>query len=139
MLTWIIGVVVLLAGGLLGAANLIVAKKPDAKAMIEKIAPYQGMIGVVMLAWGVWGLIGLAQSLGHFTFSFWWLVWLLTVAVELGLGFLLGFGLISRYLLEKNAQAREKGEQVRAKLAGYQAPMGVSAIVLAVLFLVVSL
>ncbi len=45
---WIITVVILLAGGLLGAANLIVAKKPNAKELIDKLTPYQGWIGVVL-------------------------------------------------------------------------------------------
>jgi len=115
MLTWIVGVAVLLAGGLLGAANLIVAKKPDAKAMIEKNAPYQGIVGIVMMAWGVWLLIGLAQSLAHLSFSVEWMVGLFAMVVDLGLGFLLAFGLISRYVLEKNAQAKEKGEDGREK------------------------
>ncbi|MBK8269599.1 MAG: hypothetical protein IPK83_15375 [Planctomycetes bacterium] len=47
MLNWIISVLVLLAGGVLGASNLIVAKKPDAKALIEKLSPYQGIIGAL--------------------------------------------------------------------------------------------
>jgi hypothetical protein len=135
MLMWIVSVLVLLAGGVLGAANLIVAKKPDAKALIERLTPFQGIIGIVMMAWGVWGLINMFSA---FAMSFYTILFILTVAVELGLGFLLAFGLISKYALEKNAQAKEKGEQVRAKLAVYQAPMGLSAIALAVLFLVVS-
>ena len=59
MVTWIISVLILLAGGILGAANLIVAKKPDAKVLIEKLTPFQGIIGIVMLVWGVWGLINM--------------------------------------------------------------------------------
>lgn len=138
MLTWIISVLVLLAGGVLGAAKLIVAKKPDAKALIEKLSPYQGIIGLVMLAWGIWGVINFARGIGA-GMSFWMVVFLLTIVVQLGLGFLLAYGLISKYALEKNDQAKEKGEKVRAKLAVYQAPMGLSAIALAVLFLVASI
>jgi hypothetical protein len=37
---WVVTILVLLAGGLLGAANLIVARKPDAQAMIEKLRPF---------------------------------------------------------------------------------------------------
>ena len=48
---WIITVVLLLAGGLLGAANLIVAKKPNAKELIDKLTPYQGWIGVALVLW----------------------------------------------------------------------------------------
>lgn len=137
-MTWIIGVTILLAGGVLGAANLIVAKKPEAKQLIEKMTPYQGIIGAAMLLWGVWGLIDILRVIGTVGLSIWMMVWILTVVVELVLGFLLAYGLISQYALAKNAQAKEKGEQVRAKLAVYQAPMGLGAIALALLFLIVS-
>jgi hypothetical protein len=30
--------------GILGASNLIIARKPDAKELIAKLAPYQGWI-----------------------------------------------------------------------------------------------
>ena len=33
--------------GVLGASNLIIARKPDAKEMIAKLAPYQGWIGAI--------------------------------------------------------------------------------------------
>ena len=133
---WIITVVILLAGGLLGAANLIIAKKPNAKELIEKLTPYQGWIGVVLVLWGIWDLIGVLRSLG--TFSVFWLVWLVTAVTELGLGFLLGYGLISKYVLGSSPQALEKGQQLRARLANYQGPLGVVAIGLAIIFAVLT-
>ena len=133
---WIITVVILLAGGLLGAANLIIAKKPNAKDLIEKLTPYQGWIGVVLVLWGIWDLVGVLRSLG--TFSVFWLVWLVTAVTELGLGFLLGYGLISKYVLGSSPQALEKGQQLRARLANYQGPLGVVAIGLAIIFAVLT-
>ena len=133
---WIITVVILLAGGLLGAANLIIAKKPNAKDLIEKLTPYQGWIGVVLVLWGIWDLIGVLRSLG--TFSVFWLVWLVTAVTELALGFLLGYGLISKYVLGSSPQALEKGQQLRARLANYQGPLGVVAIGLAIIFAVLT-
>ena len=38
-----------IAGGLLAASNLIIARKPNAKDLIDKLTPYQGWIGIVML------------------------------------------------------------------------------------------
>ena len=133
---WIITVVILLAGGLLGAANLIIAKKPNAKELIEKLTPYQGWIGVVLVLWGIWDLVGVLRSLG--TFSVFWLVWLVTAVTELALGFLLGYGLISKYVLGSSPQALEKGQQLRARLANYQGPLGVVAIGLAIIFAVLT-
>ena len=39
----------LLVAGALAASSFIIAKKPDAKKAMDKIAPYQGIIGVVLL------------------------------------------------------------------------------------------
>jgi hypothetical protein len=137
---WLVTVLVLLAGGILGAANLIVAKKPNAKELINKLSPYQGAIGIIMLAWGLWDLIHLLRTFGLLSYMpGWWLVFLVTTVTQLGLGFLLGYGLIQRYALSKNPQAMEKGEQLRARLAAYQGPLGVIAIVLAALFILMSI
>lgn len=38
-----------IAGGLIAASSFLIAKKPDAKRLFEKVAPYQGMIGLAML------------------------------------------------------------------------------------------
>ena len=137
---WIITAFVLFCGGLLGAANLIVAKKPNAKELIDKLLPYQGAIGVVMLLWGLWDLIHLLRTIGFVSYiPSWWLLFLVTTVTQLGLGFLLGYGLISRYVLSRSAQAMEKAEKVRAKLAVYQGPLGVTAIILACLFVLMNL
>ncbi len=137
---WIITVAILLAGGLLGAANLIVAKKPNAKDLIEKLTPYQGWIGVVLVLWGLWDLIGVVRSLGVLSAApVWWVLYLLTAVTEVALGFLLGYGLISRYVLGSSPQALEKGQQLRASLARYQGPLGLTAIGLAIVFTVLTL
>ncbi|HUU97041.1 MAG TPA: hypothetical protein VM487_14985 [Phycisphaerae bacterium] len=136
---WIITVAVLLAGGLLGAANLIIAKKPNAKELIEKLTPYQGWIGVVLVLWGIWDLVGVFRSLGVLSAApVWWVLYLVTAVTELALGFLLGYGLISKYVLGSSPQALEKGQQLRARLANYQGPLGVVAIGLAIIFAVLT-
>ena len=101
--------------------------------------PYQGIIGVVMLLWGLRDTFQLLRSLsviGHVTL--WWLVFLVTTLTELGLGFLLGYGLIVKYVLGNHPQAVAKAEPVRAKLRAYQGPLGVTAIILAVVFFLTS-
>jgi hypothetical protein len=137
---WIITVVVLLLGGVLGAANLIIAKKPNAKELIDKLTPYQGWIGVVLVVWGLWDVIGVLRTMAVLSAApVWWLLYLVTTLTELGLGFLLGYGLISKYVLSRSPEAMQKGQELRAKLAVYQGPLGVVAIVLAILFLVLHL
>jgi len=140
MSTWFITGVVLLLGGVLGAANLIVAKKPNAKELIDKLTPYQGWIGVVLVVWGLWDVIGVLRTMtGLSAAPVWWLLYLVTTLTELGLGFLLGYGLISKYVLSRNPQAMQKGQELQAKLVMYQGPLGLVAIALAILFMVLTL
>src|SRR5215468_2213849 len=54
MLDGLIGI----AGGILAASALIIARKPNAKELIDKLTPYQGWIGVVMFGWGIWEILG---------------------------------------------------------------------------------
>src|SRR4051794_24223290 len=50
--------------GVLGAASLIIAKKPDAKELIDKLTPYQGWIGAGSAVWGLWGVISSVLGIG---------------------------------------------------------------------------
>jgi hypothetical protein len=135
---WVITILLLLVGGLLGASTIIVARRPDAKDVIDKLVPYQGIIGVVLLLWGVKGVVDIVRTFGMIHFApFWWLVFVATVVTELGLGFLLAYGLVMK-VVGNNPRAVEKAEGVRAKLATYQGSLGVTAIVLSLLFLVLS-
>ena len=137
---WIVTVVVLLLGGVLGAANLIITKKPDAREQIEKLTPYQGWIGVILLLRGIWDVINLLSAISVLSVApIWWIIYLITTLTELGLGFLLGYGLISKYALSGSPEAAVKGQMLRLKLAVYQGPLGIVAIVLAVLFIIFSL
>jgi len=128
---------VLFVGGVLGAASLIIAKKPDAKELIDKLTPYQGWIGVVLFLWGVWDTISVVRYIGLLSvWPIWWIIMAVGSLTELLLGFLLGFGLITKYALSKNEAAMQKGQEIRAKLAKFQGPLGLLAIVLAIVYLV---
>src|ERR1044071_10024950 len=118
---WIVTLLVLIDGGAIAAANLIVAKQPNAKQMIDKLTPYQGMIGIVLLATGLWGLIHVVRGLGVFSLAPLAMTLALAASVMMiALGFLLGFSMISRYALSGNADAMAKGEAIRTKIAVYQ-------------------
>jgi len=49
----ILNAIAVLLGGVLAISGLIIAKKPDAKQLIDKLSPYQAMIGVAMVFLGV--------------------------------------------------------------------------------------
>jgi hypothetical protein len=126
-----------ICGGILAASNLIIAKKPNAKDLIDKLTPYQGWIGIVMFFWGVWETI---DVLTHINFiAHWplrWTFWAGQAVADLLVGFLLGFGLITKYALGKNPAAERRGQQIRQKLAGYQGKLGLFAIAMGVLYIV---
>lgn len=130
--------IVLIISGILAVPSLILAKKPDAKAILDKVTPYQGWIGVVIFIWGIWSLITILLNISLFLhISPIYLILFLAVAlVEAALGFILGFNLINTYVLSKNPKSEEKGQQLLAKLLPLQGKLGVAAIVLGVLTIV---
>jgi hypothetical protein len=126
-----------IAGGILAASGLIIARKPNAKELIEKLTPYQGWIGVVMLFWGIWGVFDCVRNIGTLAHApLFWIFWLASGVADLAVGFLLGFGLVTKYTLSGNPTARARGEQLRARLVGYQGMFGLFAIAMGAMFIV---
>src|SRR5262245_55875581 len=111
-------ILALFAGGVLAASNLIVGRQPNSRSLIGKLQPYQGLIGIVLLISGVLDAFRLVGSLGVVgPRHSWGLIYLVSTFVELALGFLLSYGLIGRLML---GRARERSEQIRARLEAYQ-------------------
>jgi hypothetical protein len=132
-----IGGLVPIAGGVLASSGFIISKKPNAKELIDKLTPYQGWIGAVMFGWGVWETISVVlhlNMLGQFPLRF--VFWVLVALSDLLVGFLLGYGMITKYAFGKNEVAQQKGALVREKLVKIQAPLGLVAIVMGILYLV---
>lgn len=122
---------------LLAVPSLILAKKPNAQELLNKIAPYQGWIGLVFCFWGIWGIISCILHLNYLSLpgmpvKIWWLTWLAASLVEATLGFILGYGTISSLVLSKNETAKQKGEQLLAKLAPIQGKLGVFGIIIGI-------
>jgi len=126
--------IIAILGGLIAASSLIVAKKPNAQELLDKLTPYQGWLGVILTFWGVWGIIQSILNIG--LIGLYWGIGVSVSIVEFIVGFLLAYGLISKYLLEKNETAKEKGQQLRAKLTKYQVSAGVILVVLGVLAII---
>mgnify|MGYP003572296303 FL=1 len=128
---WIMTGLLLLAGGALSASSIIVGKKPNAKELIDKLVPYQGWIGAVMFLYGVYWLITsffpMVKMISVLPVTA--IIAIMIIGCYLVLGFLLGFSLITKYALSKNEQAMAKGQEIRAKLAKVQGPLGIVAIV----------
>jgi len=120
----ITGILMILAGAL-AAASLIAAKQPNAKQAIDKLVPFQGIIGVISALWGIWALINVIRSMGSFSIG--WLLGLVAAITMLVLGFVLGYALISKYTM-KTPEAAAKGEELRLKLVKFQVPLGLVSI-----------
>lgn len=72
--------------GLLGAANMIIGRKPEAKAIIDKLAPFQGFIGIAGLVLGTFWTLD-AISVG-------WIVMIVMTVSTAVLGLIFGLDLI---------------------------------------------
>ena len=124
--------------GILGAANLIIAKKPDARELIAKLAPYQGWIGAVSAIGGLWGVIRSILNLGLLSsIPIYWITFLASALVQLALGLLLGIGVLKTFI--KQPQAVAKMDETVAKLAPYQGKLGLVAIGIGVWMIISSI
>jgi hypothetical protein len=132
-------ILLLIVGGVLGAAALIIQKRPDARELIGKLVPFQGIIGIVLLILSLIWLIRILPGIGYAFQSLVGLLMLLSILVGIALGFLLGYGLIDQYVLSKNAGAAAGGAGVKASIAKYQGPLGIIAILLGLWMLIMAL
>ncbi len=125
---------------LIAVPSIILAKKPNAKELLNKVAPYQGWIGLIFCFWGIYGVI-FSGILGLGWMSHWpiyWITALLVNIMQAVLGFILGYGMISKYVFSKSEEAQKKGEQVLAKLASIQGKLGIAGIIIGVWCIIAS-
>ncbi|WP_223668484.1 hypothetical protein [Kangiella shandongensis] len=124
-------------GGLLAASSLIASKSQDAGQALKKIAPYQGIIGVIILVIGLYYfLFHSLANLGAMIKFTGGLFNIITQILMILVGFILSYSLISEKLLSKNEAAQEKGAQAAKKLTKIQIPLGIALAVCALLALI---
>jgi hypothetical protein len=124
------GLVVLLVG-CLAVPNLILAKQPNAKQVLDKIVPYQGWIGLVAALIGIVRIPSMLSALQLLKFGVKGLLififYAAAVVVLIILGFILGIGVFKSFI--KDPTAQQKMDQALAKVIPYQATLGLIAIV----------
>jgi len=126
-----------IAGGLVAASSVLVVRAPNAKQVFDKIAPYTGIIGVGLVAVGAWGVIRLLPHLDALTSAPLTLgITIAAIALDLLIGFLLGYGLLSRWLFAKSESARARASELLAVIARVQVPLGCAAALFGVALLV---
>jgi hypothetical protein len=130
---------VLIAGGLLAASAVIVARMPDAQVRLNRLMPFQGIIGMGML---VLGVINLIRALGFIRYMRSLPVlgasWLTVIGCSILLGFLFSMPIIGR-LIPGNSSAEQKAAEIAAKIAGVQILLGLLGIVASLVYLVMRL
>jgi hypothetical protein len=132
----------LLVLGILGAANLIIAKIPSSRDLIAKMAPYQGWFGALSVFYGLWETFSAITSMGlmavHPPFGLiFWVLYLAQALLQIALGILFGVGVIKTFV--KQPQAVAKMDQLVMKLAPFQGILGLIAIGVAIGFIVIDL
>ncbi|MEH6307377.1 hypothetical protein RYH73_17140 [Olivibacter sp. CPCC 100613] len=125
---------------ILAVPSLILAKRPDARQLLEKIEPYQGWIGLIFCFWGIWGVIQAVIHIGALTtMPIWWLTWLAGSALEAVLGFMLGYTLIQKHLLSGSANAGTKAAELRAKLAPNLGKFGLIGLIVGIWMIIANI
>jgi hypothetical protein len=127
-------IIVAIALGAFILAPRFLGENEDATAALEKVSPFQGIIGLIvvvfaLLAFG--SLIGAISMYDLFRISL-----MLTIFDILALGFVLGYGLISEQVLSKSENASTKGTELNDRLQPRQELLGMAAIGLAVLTII---
>jgi len=115
-----IHVLLLLASAALACAPMIVAKKPDARQLLDKLVPFQAIIGVVLVAVSAIVLIQLGipalKLLSLFPVTALSILGGCIAGILLGLVF--GMPMISK-------ATGKNGDEVVARLAPYQMLLGI--------------
>ncbi len=126
--------------GLLASPSLLLSRIPNAKELLDKITPYQGWIGLIFCFWGVWGVIQAILQISILgTWPIWWVTWLASSMIEAVLGFILGYGMINKFLLSKNEVAKLKGKQLLEKLAPIQGKLGLIGVLVGIWVIIASI
>ena len=118
----------LIAGGILAASNLIIAKKPDAKALVDKLVPAQAGIGLALLVFGVLNLLRSFGTPSIFDVIKWApLLGIATLGMMICavlLGLLFGMPMVGKM----SAAGAAKGQEMAAKFAPFQTLIGLVGI-----------
>jgi arabinose-5-phosphate isomerase len=106
--------ILLIVLSLIAVPSLILSKKPNAKELLDKIAPFQGWIGIFFCLWGLWNLIWTLMQLGIMQlFGIWgiilWVTYLAYAAITCILGFMLGYNLIVEYVHHRGGKLVTSG------------------------------
>ena len=128
--------ILLILGSILAISGLIIAKKPDAKALIDKLSPYQAVIGVAMLATGIWWVLrwgGYLVDVFKFNAILAACIWGV-IGTSILLGALFGMPQIAKWI-PGDSSAEQKALELSQKVAPFQVLLGLIGLASALVYL----
>jgi hypothetical protein len=141
----IVNGLILIVLGALCIPTLVAQKSPNAKALLDKIVPFQGIFGFILFIWGIWVIIQIIINLGWIGISFplgliYWLTILVDGILSLLGGAILGWSLIQQHLLSKAPEnVKAKAEASFAKIVAFQPKIGIVAIIFGIWVIISSI
>lgn len=116
--------------GVIAASSLVYSTHRRAKVILNKIVPLQGWIGLLFCLWGLYNFIsrGILETerLAIQPLS-WWNLLLLNM-MQIAIGGLLCYTMISKFVFSGSKEAKKKGDQRLLELATIQGSLGVAGI-----------
>ena len=132
----VLNAIAVILGSILAISGLIIAKKPDAKQLIDKLSPYQAIIGVAMIALGI---VNFVRFLPYISDSFKVnLLFAASILAMLGVSVILGalFGMpqIAKWI-PGDSPAEQKALELSKKVAPFQVILGLVGLVSSLVYL----
>lgn len=126
----------LVVGGVLAVSALIIAKQPEAKKYIDKLLPFQALIGVGML---VMGILFFLRSLPTVfplikAVPLWGISVLVMCLCSVLLGFVFGMVQIAKWM-PGHPQAEQRGQELIQKILPFQLLLGLGGLLSAFVYL----
>lgn len=129
---FLVGALAVIAGSLLSLSGFIIARSPSTQRLFERVTPYQGFLGVALLAWGIFDLVRSAGHWGAFLRSpfpkLFGIGVIAYVLSEIVIGFCLGFGIIARWI-PGEGRAERRGLSIQRRLLDVSLPIGMVGLV----------
>jgi hypothetical protein len=129
----LVGALGLIVAALLALSGVIISRRPEAQRLVDKLVPYQGFLGVGLLAWGILYLV-LRIGLIKLWFDAWPLGGTLLLATTLCaalLGFLFGMPLIAQWI-PGDSPAEQKALEMQQKIASFAVLLGMIGMIAAI-------
>ncbi len=132
----VVNALIVILGGILAVSALIISKKPDAKALIDKLVPFQAFIGVAMVAFGLinfFRLLGYLTDIFKLNLMFGLAIWCM-LGTSVALGALFGMPQIVKWI-PGESNAEQKALELTQKIAPFQVILGLVAIASSLMYL----